>query len=317
MKGFAWDQVTREFKPAARVVTIGTFDGVHRGHQHLLNSVAERAASVGAISTAVTFEPIPAMVLRPDHFPGRISMPADKRRRLSEQNLDELLTLPFTLELSQVTAEEFMGELRRVLTPIEVWVGEAFALGRRRLGDVDLLRKLGDDLGYRLVAVPRVEVKGAVVSSGMIRDAILEGDVSRAKELLCRPFRVAGVVIHGEHLGRTLGFPTANFKPAKEQVAVADGIYASFATLAGEDLIRPAMTYVGTRPTVNSGERQVETHILDFDGDLYGQDLRVDLIKRLRGDAVFDSLNALVAQLRHDEATTREVLSTKCLAKVD
>jgi len=307
MSEFDSAQLAVEFEPAPRIVTIGTFDGVHRGHQYLLNLVVDRANAVGSRSTAVTFEPIPAMVLRPEQFPGRISPQAEKLGLIHDHGLDELLTIPFTLELSRVSAESFMAELCRVLTPAEVWVGEAFALGRQRLGDVKVLRAIGEQLGYRLVAVPRLEFDGNVVSSGVIRDAILIGDVARARGLLDRPFRVSGEVIHGAHIGRTLGFPTGNFVPSGDQVMLADGIYASCATLEEEANARPAMTYVGTRPTVNTGERQVETHILDFDGDIYGQLLHVDLIERLRDDAQFDGLDALVAQLRNDETAARKV----------
>ncbi len=300
---------TSDLDPIPRIVTIGTFDGVHLGHRHLLRSTVARGRDRAAATLAVTFEPPPVAVLRPDRFPGRICTADDKLAHLAASGVDRTLVLPFTPELARQSPEQFMTWLVETTGLRELWVGEAFALGKDRAGDIPRLTAIGRDLGFAVVAVPRLSLDGQVVSSSAIRAAVRAGDVGLAHRLLGRPFRVAGEVIHGAHLGRTIGFPTANVVPPSELVPLADGIYASHAWLPGESAPRPAMTYVGTRPTINTGDRLVETHLLDFDGDLYGQILGVDLLERLRGDATFDGLDALVAQLRRDEANARAVLA--------
>lgn len=290
---------------AERVVTIGTFDGVHRGHQLLLARAVGRAHKLGLRSLGVTFEPIPALVLRPDRFPGRICSAEDKLNRLSETGLDQILTLTFDRKLSQQSPDEFLDSLAKATGLRELWVGEAFALGKDRAGNVERLRAIGQEIGFAVTSLPRLSDGGAVISSSAIRSAISAGDAATAHRLLGRPFRVAGEVIHGAHLGRTIGYPTANVLPPEELVPLADGIYVSLTMLPGEFEPRRSMTYVGTRPTVNTGTRLVEAHILDFDGDLYGQTITVDVLERIRGDARFDSLEALIAQLQRDEAATR------------
>lgn len=287
-----------------RVVTVGTFDGVHRGHQALVASARERGRALGVPVTAITFEPVPAQVLRPEQFPGRICSAEVKLRLLAELGLDEIVTLTFDHDLAQQTPEEFMEAVAATgLT--ELWVGEAFALGRNRSGNVQRLREIGEALRFRVTAMERITEAGHVISSSAIRKAILEGDVALAMHALGRPYRIRGEVIHGAHLGRTIGYPTANVVPPPDHVPLADGIYASATTLPGEEQARPSMTYVGTRPTVNSGERLIETNLFDFDGDLYGQTIAVDVLERLRGDRVFSSLDALISQLHADEAAAR------------
>lgn len=290
---------------ARRVVTIGAFDGVHRGHMHLLTRAVGRAEELGAVSTAVTFEPLPVQVLNPARFAGRICTPEDKLRHIAASGIDEVVTITFNHELSRQSPEEFLAALVDATGMRELWVGEAFALGRNRSGDISRITEIGQDLGFGVNAVRRLEDDGQIVSSSAIRAAIQAGDAAKVVQYLGRPFRVSGQVIHGAHLGRTIGYPTANVAPALEMVQLADGIYASEATLEDGSGPRPAMTYIGTRPTVNSGARLVETHLLDFDGDLYGQNLDVDVWHHLRGDMTFDGLEPLVAQLRADESATR------------
>ena len=298
-----------ELAPVPRIVTIGTFDGVHPGHRHLIRSAVARGRVRELSTLAVTFEPLPAAVLRPDRFPGRICSAADKLAQLVACGVDKILVLAFTLEFARQSPEEFMADLVATTRLSELWVGEGFALGRNRVGDVQRLAAIGDELGFEVVAVPRLSLDRQMVSSSAIRQAVCAGDVGLGRRLLGRPFRIEGEVIHGAHLGRAIGFPTANVVPPAELVPLADGIYASQAWLPGDIQPRPAMTYVGTRPTVNTGERLVETHLLDFDGDLYGLLLGVDLLERLRADAAFEGLEALVAQLRRDEENARAVLN--------
>lgn len=298
------DQVQR----VPRVVTLGTFDGVHRGHQYLIDSAVSAAHAQGLPALAITFEPIPAMVLRPDGFPGRICTAGEKLTRMAEHGLDEICVVPFSRDFSQRTAEQFIAEMVERTAPVEVLVGEAFALGRGRTGDVARLTELGREHGFRLGALPRVMEGDEVVSSSAIRQAIVHGRPDRAALYLGQPFRVSGPVVHSSHYGREIGFPTANVMPPPDLIPVADGIYAAEAWLPGETTPRQAMTYVGTRPTVNTGPRQIETHLLDFAGDLYGYTLAVDLISRIRPDERFDSVQAMVAQLARDEVATRSVL---------
>jgi riboflavin kinase / FMN adenylyltransferase len=292
----------------SRVVTIGTFDGVHLGHQQLLTRTVARANELGTSSLALTFEPPPAMVLRPDRFPGRICSAEAKLLRLNATGIGEVAIVPFDRTLSQQTPEAFMSQIAMATHLTELWVGEAFALGKDRVGNVERLTEIGDNLGFKVVAMPRVTVDDAVVSSSAIRQAILNGDAARARTLLGRPFLISGEVIHGAHLGRTIGFPTANVVPPSWLVPLADGIYASMTRLPNGGGRWPAMTYIGTRPTVNSGERQIETNIFDFVGDLYGQTIDVEIHARLRGDAVFAGLEELVAQLHRDEVDARTIL---------
>ena len=291
-----------------RIVTIGTFDGVHRGHQALIVATSERARARSVSIAAVTFEPIPAFVLRPDVFPGRVCTVEDKFACLAQLPLDEIIPIRFDLELARQTPEAFMAYLSERTGMIELWVGEAFALGKNRVGDVVRLTEIGKDLGFGVTAVPRLTENGEIISSSEIRRAIEQGDVARAGRFLGRSFRIRGEVIHGAHLGRTIGYPTANVVPPRDLVALADGIYATTTLLPAESKPRPSMTYIGTRPTVNSGERLIETHLLDFAGDLYDQVIQVEFIEHLRGDATFAGVEALVAQLRDDEVATRAVL---------
>jgi riboflavin kinase/FMN adenylyltransferase len=289
----------------ASLVTIGTFDGVHLGHQLLLSATAARGTDLGIPVVVLTFEPIPVSVLRPDHFAGRICPPAEKRGLIAAQGPDYLVTMTFNLELAQLTPEEFMDAVGAATGIRELWVGEAFALGKGRAGDVEQLTGIGKSRGFSVCALERQEDIDGVISSSRIRHAIQLGDVSLANRLLGRPFTVTGEVIRGAQFGRTIGFPTANVVPPEGQVALADGIYASRALLPGEDFLRDALTYVGNRPTVNTGARQIETNVLDYDGDLYGQEITVQLMQRLRADELFPTVEAMVAQLRQDESNAR------------
>ena len=300
----------KEMDPVARVVTIGTFDGVHRGHQKLIASTRNRAVELGARSSIVTFEPVPSSVLRPDKFAGRICTAGRKLTLLEALDTDEIVVIEFDRAFASRTPEDFLGELEERTQLVELWVGEGFALGRDRVGNVPRISQIGDSLGFRTVAMPRVVDGSEVISSSSIRRAIESGNVGFATESLGRPFSVAGEVIHGAHLGREIGFPTANFFPPEGLVQLGDGIFVSLARLEGESEPRPAMTYVGTRPTINSGVRQIETHLLDYAGDLYGQSIEVSMLEKLRDDQQFSSLDAMIEQLAIDEDRTRTYLDS-------
>lgn len=299
----------QSMEPATRVVTIGTFDGVHLGHVKLISNTRSRAAELGGRSTIVTFEPVPASVLRPDRFAGRICTAGRKLTLLEALGTDEISVIEFDRALAARSPEDFLTELKARTGLIELWVGEGFALGRDRVGDVVRISEIGASLGFRTVAMPRVVDGGEVISSSSIRRAIEAGNVGFAAESLGRPFSVSGEVIHGAHLGREIGFPTANFFPPEGLVQLGDGIFVSLVVLAGETALRPAMTYVGTRPTINSGVRQIETHLLDFEGDLYGQTIEVAMLEKIRDDQQFPNLDAMIAQLAVDEARSRSILA--------
>lgn len=294
-----------------RVATIGTFDGVHRGHQALIRHALARAQSARVPLTVITFDRVPAAVLRPEQFPGAIVPLGSKLALLEEAGAGEAIVLPFSLELSRVTATEFMDVLAREARVEELYTGEGFALGYKRQGTVDMLIGLADERKMRFEAIPRIEDHHGVVSSSEIRRAIQRGDATLAASLLGRWFRVEGEVIRGAQVGRKIGYPTANVLPAEHMVQLADGIYATHTRLERENRVRPSMTYIGTRPALNTGRRFIETHLLDFDADLYGQVLSVDFVRRLRPDADFPTVDELVAQLRRDEEETRHALASE------
>ncbi|HYI25289.1 MAG TPA: riboflavin biosynthesis protein RibF [Thermomicrobiales bacterium] len=296
--------------PGPNLVTIGTFDGVHRGHQYLLRCARDRAAQLGIPLLVVTFEPIPSQVVRPEAFRGRLQTPEDKILHVRRAGAESILVLPFTDDLMRQTPEQFMNALMAASHPTEVWVGEGFALGHRRAGDTNRLTEIGHELGYRLVALSRRELDGEVVSSSRIRALVIEGAADVAHRLLGYPYRVAGPIVQGAQIGRTIGFPTANVQPPDLLVPLNDGIYATLATIEGVGTRLPAMTYIGTRPALNTGARQIETNILDYSGDLYGKVLHTEFIQRLRPDADFPSVDALITQLGRDEGYARQVLSS-------
>jgi riboflavin kinase/FMN adenylyltransferase len=291
------------------VLTIGTFDGVHLGHQALLKQTIARANALGAESVVVTFEPIPVMVLRPDRFKGRICSAEEKVALLSATGVNTVLVLPFDRTLSLESPEEFLGNLHRAFDVRELWVGDDFALGKDRVGNVQRLQEIGSGFGFSVHPLQRISLGEEKISSSAVRDAIIAGDVQAAARKLGRRFHVDGVVIHNSHFGRTIGFPTANIEPPADQVALADGIYASYFSVAGEAGQHWGMTYIGTRPTVNSGARQIETFVLDYTGDLYGRRIRIEFVQRLRPDENFPSLELLIDQLKRDEIETRAVLA--------
>ena len=288
--------------------TIGSFDGVHRGHQVILNHVVRGAHSAGSPAVVVTFYPHPAVVLRSLQEPFYLTTPDERARILTELGIDHVVTLPFSHEIARLTAEEFMLLLSNHLGLDHLIVGNNFALGRKRSGDIPTLRELGKSLGYEVEVLSPALVNDQMISSTRIRERVNEGQVTEAAALLGRWYRVGGKVVHGDGRGRLIGIPTANVAFWPEQVVPARGVYACLAWIHNKAV--PAVTNIGLRPTfeVDNLVTRIETHLLDFNEDLYDMDLQLDFIKYIRPEMRFPSADALIEQIHNDIRSAREVL---------
>ncbi|MBA3944688.1 MAG: bifunctional riboflavin kinase/FAD synthetase [Herpetosiphonaceae bacterium] len=292
--------------PAA--LTIGVFDGVHRGHQYLLGKVVERAQALVGVSVALTFDPHPDIILHPERQ-HRYVCDLDRRIVLIEQlGIDHLVILPFDATFARQTAEQFMAQLCAHVQLRELWVGHDFRLGYRGLGTVELLASLGHELGYTVHPINAELIAGQPVSSTLIRQYLEAGNVVMAQQLLGHPFIIRGLVVHGDHRGRTIGFPTANLQTPPEQLLPANGVYACRVQLPGDATWLPAVTNVGVRPTFGVLNRTVEAHLLDWDGDLYDKTLNLQFVAHLRGEQKFSGIDALVTQIRADAAQSAQLL---------
>jgi riboflavin kinase/FMN adenylyltransferase len=289
-------------------LTIGNYDGVHRGHQTVLASVRERARALGVAPTVVTFEPTPQEYFGRAGAPPRLMRLRDKLIALREQCVERTLCLHFDARLAALSAEEFIERvLVRGLGARHVVVGADFRFGCGRRGDVELLSEAGIVHGFSVAAAPTFVLDGERVSSTAVRRALASGDLQHASTLLGRPYRICGRVIGGQRLGRTLGYPTANLRPGR-RVCPVHGIFAVRVSGAGADAL-PGVASLGTRPTVGGEELLLEVHLFDFDAELYGRRLEVEFIARLRDEEHFPSMEALAAQMRRDEAQAREILA--------
>jgi riboflavin kinase/FMN adenylyltransferase len=291
------------------VVTVGMFDGVHRGHRALLDRLAAEAAARDMPAAAVTFDRHPLAVLRPGSEPPLLTTLDRKVELLGEAGMAVVLVLEFTRELSEVPAEAFAAEvLFDALAARAVVVGENFRFGHKAAGDPALLNELGRPRGIEVVAVPLHAQGDQVVSSTRIRAELAEGDVAAAAASLGRPYAVEGVVVVGDRRGGPLlGVPTANLDVPDGIALPADGVYAGHLTDELDGVERPAAVSVGTNPQFGT-DRRVEAHVLDFDGDLYGHRVSVDVTHRLRGQATFADVEELAAQIRADVDQTRRLL---------
>jgi riboflavin kinase/FMN adenylyltransferase len=288
-----------ELAPTPSVVTIGNFDGVHRGHRALLRRTVDTAADNGWRSVALTFDPHPAAVLRPGTEPPRLQPLAARVAALTAAGIDQVVVLPFTRELSARSPEAFVTDvLTGPLDARRVVVGTNFRFGHRAAGDVVALVELGDEHGFSVEAVGVVELDGEALSSTAVRRHLETGDVGWVTRALARPYTVVGEVVHGDGRGRTIGVPTANVRPPADLHVPGDGVYAGH---LGVDGVRhPCVTNVGVRPTFDGTTRSVEAHVLDAEVELYGRTVEVSFEHRLRGERRFDGPDALVAQIHHD-----------------
>lgn len=299
-------------------VTIGRFDGVHLGHRHLIGLTVASARRQGLRSLAITFEPHPEQVLRPDVPAERLTTPAEKAALLAHTGVDVVAVLAFTPEFSRQMPEEFIDRLMATARPRELWVGADFVFGYKRSGTPERLAELGATRGFVVHRVPRVPLPtGEPLSASDIRRALLAGDVGLAARLLGRPYALTGVVVHGARRGRLLGYPTANVVPPTDLVVPANGVYATLADVPGVVADHAAMTSVGVRPQFDNGARLIEAHLLDWDGDLYDRPLTLRFLAWLRPEEKFPSVEALVAQMGHDGEETRAVVRAAGELKVD
>jgi riboflavin kinase/FMN adenylyltransferase len=291
-------------RPLALV--IGKFDGVHRGHQALIRRLQEEAATRGLATGAVVLHPSPITVLRPGTPALYITGLDERIDLLYELGLDTVVPVTFTSELAQSSAEEFARCLREDLQMALLVAGPDLALGRGREGTPERMRELGKQLGFEVVIVPFESLGAEKIGSRAVHEALAAGNVREVARLLGRPFSLSGPVVKGAMRGRTIGIPTANIAIGADRELPASGVYATRAHLGDHSYC--SVTNIGRRPTFDDGAPSVETYILDFDADIYGQELRVDLISMLRGEAKFDSVEALKTQIAHDvEAARREL----------
>ena len=294
------------------VLALGNFDGMHRGHMKIIERVRRCAEERGASAVAMTFDPHPSRVVRPDKAPPLLMTQPQKLEALARAGIHGVAVVRFTSELSRWDPEAFVRTvLVEWLHVAEVWVGTNFLFGRDRSGNFSLLRTLGARYGFRAEKIDPVRYKEFVVSSTRVRRLISEGRVDEAGALLGHHYVIDGVVIHGQHRGRGLGFPTANLCTENELIP-PHGVYAT--TVAVDSLIYPSITNIGTRPTFGDDVQTViETHLLEFDQELYGARLRLGLVQRLRDEKRFEGADALKAQIEADQARARNLFDRMSL----
>ena len=288
-------------------LTVGVFDGVHRGHTHLISHLVGEAASKGLMAGVVTFREHPAAVLSPSFQAQYLTSFEDRLDLLNETEIDFAVPITFDRALAGLTAGDFITLLQEHLRMVSLVVGPDFAMGRKREGTIERLSELGQEMGFTLKVVDGLQdTNGETVRSTTIRTALTAGNVERVADLLGRRFTLAGAVVSGEGRGGRLGIPTANLAPPREMAVPGDGIYAAYAHL--NDHKMKAAVSIGTNPTFGGHDRTIEPFILDFDANLYGETLRLEFVRRLRDQVKFDSVEALLEQIDQDVAKTREIL---------
>ncbi|SFR10679.1 MULTISPECIES: bifunctional riboflavin kinase/FAD synthetase [unclassified Enterobacter] len=296
--------------PRGCVLTIGNFDGVHRGHQALLQGLREEGVARGLPVVVMIFEPQPLELFAGDKAPARLTRLRDKLRYLAECGVDYVLCLRFDRRFAALTAQNFVSDLLVERLGVKfLAVGDDFRYGAGRQGDFLLLQKAGLEYGFDVTSTQTFCQAGVRVSSTAVRQALACDDLALAENLLGHPFTISGRVVHGDELGRTIGFPTANL-PLRRQVSPVKGVYAVEVAGLGEQLL-PGVANIGTRPTVAGVRQQLEVHLLDVVMDLYGRHIDVILRKKIRNEQRFASLDELKAQIAKDELTAREILGLK------
>ena len=287
------------------VLTLGVFDGMHLGHQLIVSRVVERARAVGAVPTVVTFDPHPRAVLHPESAPPLLQTFDQKIEAFGVLGVEQTIVIRFTREFAGVSAEEFLKDVvHERLQAREVYLGRGFAFGRGREGNIDLLRRVSRELGFHADEVPEVRLRGQRISSSRIRGLLAAGSVNLARRMLGRPYGVEGRVVRGAERGRTIGFPTANLRPDNRVIPRA-GVYVTATLIDGA--WRRSVTNVGVRPTFEKeAEPSIETFVMDWGGDLYGDVVRVRFLHRLRDERRFPSVAELKRQIDADAARARK-----------
>jgi riboflavin kinase/FMN adenylyltransferase len=290
-------------------LTIGSFDGIHLGHQRLVRDLVARAHEQGLSSGLVTFYPHPATVLYPQRPTHYLTTPAEKSALLEPLGLDWIAILPFSTRLAAMPPRHFVRHLVQQLNMRSLWVGQDFALGQGRRGNLATLRHLGDEFGFQVCEIPFIDYEGTRISSTHIRTLLQHGHVQEAARFLGRPYSVFGQVVHGAQRGRCLGFPTANVDAPADRVVPANGIYAAYSLVRTSRYA--SVVYIGGRPSFDYGARSIEAHLLDFEGDIYGCDLVIEFIARLRGDHRFPDVKDLITQINKDIEQARQLLDPR------
>jgi len=289
------------------VLTIGVFDGVHAGHRYLLKKLQQRAAEKNLLSGVVTFSPHPQSVLHQHNQLPWLSSLEDRVRAFRELGINIVAVLTFTPKVAQLSAQEFISLVKKHLRMRGIMVGPDFALGRGREGNINLLRALGREMEFSVEVIPPFTINGEVVSSTLIRQALVRGDMRKVERLMGRHFYLRGKVITSDKRGRVLGFPTANLDIKSQQALPGNGIYATIAHIDGKRF--RSATNIGVRPTFGRWGKTVETHLLNYKGDLYGKDMRLEFVQKLRDEQRFPSSEELKAQIEKDIREVEAVLA--------
>lgn len=292
------------------VVTVGTFDGVHRGHQAVLAEIVRRAQRLGTDSVVVTFDPHPLEVVNPSAAPRLLTLPEERQRLLAASGVSRIVTLPFTPELARLTPEAFVHDVLQAQVGVqELVLGHDHGFGRGRSGDVETVRRIGAVDGFAVDVVEAVMDDGRAISSTLIRVALAHGDLRLAARWLGRDYGVLATVTRGAGRGRTIGVPTINLPvPDARKLLPPDGVYSVWVTIEGRGRFGGMMNQ-GPRPTFGVAERGLEVHLFDFDGELYGETVWVEWVQRLRDVRQFPSREALIEQLANDRAAARDSLN--------
>ena len=293
--------------PGPLFLAIGVFDGVHLGHQAVISTSAEHAQAANGTPVVVTFDPHPEKVLRPDKAPHLLSATAHKIVLIRALGVRHLLIIPFDKQFAATEPEDFVQQLVYYSKPLrEICVGHEWSFGKNRRGNLKLLTSLGTEFGFNVVGIPPVSLKGEIVSSTTIRRAVEAGDLKKATTMLGREYTILGTVVHGDDLGKKIGFPTANLSAHSEQFP-PNGVYFAEAKLDND--VYPGVVNLGYRPTVSSSksERILEIHLLDFKRDIYGKDLELRFVRYLRPEKKFENVDALVQQIERDVQQARSL----------
>jgi len=289
------------------LLTIGVFDGVHAGHRYLLEKLQQRAAEKNLLSGVVTFNPHPQSVLHPHNQLPSLSSLDDRVKAFQELGIKIIAVLTFTPKVAQLSAREFMSLVNKQLKMRGIMVGPDFTLGRGGEGNIDLLRALGREMKFSVEVIPPYTIDGEVVSSTIIRQALVQGDMRKVERLMGHYFHLRSKVITSDKRGRVLGFPTANLDIRPQQALPCNGIYATIAQVDGKKF--PSATNIGIRPTFGEGEKTVETHLLNYKDDLYGKDIRVEFVQKLRDEQRFPSSEELKVQIEKDVREVEAILA--------